>query len=126
MAYAEILSWVSLLGMIFLGLGFFIYLMQMLPSTVSIQEISQHWHLKASDFTHQLHIPTGWAWIDHIFHGDILSYASIVFLSTGTIGCLAIVAVVFFREKNHIYTAIAIAQVLILLLAASGIVSSGH
>ncbi|NTV45032.1 MAG: hypothetical protein HGB11_00535 [Chlorobiales bacterium] len=49
-----------------------------------------------------------------------------MFLSTGTIGYLAIVAGVFFKEKDGIYTAISIAQVLILLLAASGIVGGGH
>lgn len=126
LAYADILSKVTLLGMVFLGLGLFIYVFELRPSMVSAATVSEHWHMRASEYTQHLQTPNGWDWIEHIFYSDILSYASIIFLSMGTIGCLIVTTFAFFKEKDRIYTAISIAQVLILLLAASGIVGGGH
>jgi len=124
--YGQVLHWVSTLGIVFVILGFAIYIFELFPLKVPISDIAQNWHLGAEELNQKFHLPTGWAWVNDMLHGDVLSFASIVYLSGGTIICLAAVAVVFFREKNMIYTTIAVFQILVLVFAASGIIGSGH
>jgi uncharacterized membrane protein len=40
--------------------------------------------------------------------------------------CLVVIIPLFFREKDRIYTLIALLQVLVLVFAATGIISGGH
>lgn len=126
LVYAHVLHWASTLGIVFVVLGFTIYVFELLPLSVSIDDIAKNWHLSAAELNRQYHLPTGWAWVADILKGDILSFASIVYLSAATIFCLVAVAGVFLKEKNVIYTIIAILQILVLVFAASGIVGSGH
>jgi len=124
--YGQVLHWVSTLGIVFVILGFAIYIFELFPLKVPISDIAQNWHLGAEELNHTFHLPTGWTWVNDMLHGDVLSFASIVYLAGGTIICLVAVAVVFFREKNMIYTTIAVLQILVLVFAASGIIGSGH
>lgn len=126
LVYANVLHWASTLGIVFVVLGFAVYVFELLPLSVSIDDIAQSWHLSAAELNQQYHLPTGWAWVSDILKGDILSFASIVYLSGATIICLVAVAGVFFKEKNIIYTVIAVLQVLVLVFAASGVIGSGH
>ncbi len=124
--YGQVLHWVSTLGIVFVILGFASYILELLPLKVPIQDIAQNWHLGAEELNRQFNLPTGWSWVSDMLHGDILSFASVVYLSAGTIICLAAVTVVFIREKNTIYTTITVLQILVLVFAASGIIGSGH
>ncbi|NTV92263.1 MAG: DUF1634 domain-containing protein [Chlorobiaceae bacterium] len=123
--YARVLDFVSHTGMLFIAAGYFVYVLQLLPLSVSISAVADNWHLSASDMQQKLHVPSGWSFMGSmtdLLKGDVLSYTSILFLCMATILCLVFAAKTFFREKNYIYTIIAVLQVLVLLFAASGTV----
>ena len=124
--YAKVLDFVSHAGMVFIAAGYLIYVMQLPPLSVSIRAVADNWHLSASDMQQKLHVPSGWSFMGSMadaLHGDVVSYMSILFLCMATILCLVFAVKVFFREKNYIYTAITFLQALVLLVAASGVIS---
>ncbi len=126
LVYSRVLHWTSTFGIAFVAVAFAVYVFELLPLKVSIQDIVHNWHLGAGELNQTFKLPTGWGWISDILKGDILSFASIVYISGVTIICLAAVIAVFLEEKNMIYAIIAILQILVLVVAASGFVGAGH
>jgi hypothetical protein len=129
LVYARVLERASHIGMAFLAVGYLVYVLQLLPLSVPIDAVAGNWHLKASAMQQKLHTPSGWSFLSStaaLVNGDVVSYLSIYFLALVTIICLAFAIITFYREKNYLYTAIAVLQVVVLIIASSGIVSGGH
>ncbi|NTV05434.1 MAG: DUF1634 domain-containing protein [Chlorobiaceae bacterium] len=126
LTYATVLSWTSTLGIIFVVAGYLVYVFQLLPSTVSPSEVALHWHLRAAELHKIVPVPSGWDWIYQLGRGDVLSYASVVYLSSVTMLCLVVIIPLFLKEKDMIYAVMTLLQVLVLVFAAAGIVSGGH
>ena len=124
--YAEVLHWIALIGLVLLLATFALYLSGLIPPLVEPSEVPAMWHLSAEEYTEANNIPTGWAWIREIVHGDVLSFASLVLLASGTIICFIITLFSFLKDKDWIYSGIIILEIFVLLLAASGLVAGGH
>ena len=58
--------------------------------------------------------------------GDYLNYIGIAVLASTSIACFAGIAPLLFRQKRRAYAAIAALEALILILAASGVLTAGH
>ena len=72
-------------------------------------------------------IPQGWGWLALIGKGDICNFVGIIILAGLTIVCFAQLALSLARRKQWLLCVIAILEVLVLVLAASGIlVGGGH
>lgn len=129
LAYAKTLDFVSHAVMLLMAIGYLVYMLQLLPLTVPVETVAGNWHLSAHDLQAKLHLASGWSCfmdLPAMLHGDAVSYASIVFLSMATILCLATAVAVFFSEGNKLFLTIATLQVVVLLVAASGIMTRGH
>jgi hypothetical protein len=127
-AYAKTLDIVTHVGIVVIAVGYLVYILGVLPDSVSIDAIAANWHLRASEMQHQLPVPSGWSFttsIDSMLKGDVISYMTIIYISLSMIACLLVAAYVFMREKNFAYTLISILQVAILCIAASGILMAG-
>lgn len=124
--YADILHWVAIIGFVFLILTFGLYVSGTLPSLVNPSEVPQMWHLQSEAFLQQTGLSTGWEWVEDIAHGDILTFASLIFLASGTIICFAITLVIFIKKKEWAYTVFVALEIVVLLTAASGLVAGGH
>jgi hypothetical protein len=57
--------------------------------------------------------------------GDFLNFIGIAFLSGVTILCYMVIIPIFFRKKDTVYGIIAIIEVAVLVLAASGLLRGG-
>jgi hypothetical protein len=77
------------------------------------------------DFNHDLHAPTGWEWISYVGKGDYLNFVGVAILAGLTIVCYAAIIPALLRKKDTPYLLIAVAEVLVLVLAASGILKGG-
>ena len=126
LSYAAVLSWASTIGIIFILTGYIVYVFNLLPSASTPAEIALHWHLRAAELHKVVAIPSGWDWISQLGRGDVLSYASIIYLSSITMLCLVVIIPLFLKEKDMIYATMTLLQVLVLVFAAAGIVSGGH
>ena len=59
-------------------------------------------------------------------HGDFLNFMGIAVLAGVTILCYAALVPMLVKRKDPIYAALAILEVIVLALAASGILAAGH
>ncbi|MDH4163537.1 MAG: hypothetical protein OEW15_12715 [Nitrospirota bacterium] len=71
------------------------------------------------------HKMAGWSWLKNISKGDYMNFVGIAILAGLTIACYAAIIPALFRKKDTAYLLIAIAEVLVLTLAASGILKGG-
>jgi hypothetical protein len=110
--YALWLDWGTRLGALVLVFSFGAYLTGWLPPRMSVLELSALWHLPASEFTQRTGMPQGWAWLAHLDQGDMPSLLALVPL--------------YLHAGDRAYAAICLAEVAVLALAASGILSVGH
>ncbi len=124
--YASVLQKVSLGGLALLVIGFFVYLSGVLPTIVPVEKIPEYWGMRVHDFVEETGMPKGWSWLPLLGHGDIVSFLGIILLAAGTLVCFAVVLPAFLRKKDTPYVIIVFIQILILLLAASGIITGGH
>jgi len=123
--YAKILRLFVAIGFVFLGVSFLAYIFELLPNVVPIEKTAELLTLRASEYVAQSSVPVGWDWIHHLGHGDILSFAGIVFLAMISFFTYSIIFFSYIKSKNYIFTTLVFIQLLIFLAAAFG-VSTGH
>lgn len=124
--YACILGWGAKIGFVIMTLGFVAYVSGLLPSQLPFEQLPQYWGLPLESYLQATGTPTGWGWFSFLHYGDYLSLAGIAILASCSIPCLVAVAPFYARRGDVVFIAICLLQVVILLLAASGLVSGGH
>jgi hypothetical protein len=124
-AYAKILNVVMFLGLAIMVVTFIIYMFGILPSFIPPQDIPHYWGMKSSNFIHTFHAPTGGSWVALTNKGDYLNFVGIAILAGLTVLCYLVILPILMRKKDTAYVVIAIIEVLVLVLAASGILKSG-
>jgi hypothetical protein len=132
--YANILSKGMLVGLVLLFVTFALYVFGIMKPAVPLDEIAGYWNQPVHDylvaintnFLHLEHLPTGWAWIKLIGKGDFINFIPVAILSGVTIICYGAIVPGLFRRGDKAYAIMAIAEVIILGLAASGLLAVGH
>jgi hypothetical protein len=125
LAYANLLRKGAWTGLGLLLITFIVYIAGVLPNFVGFEKIQSYWKLRAAEYIHQTNAPTGWHWIGLLNKGDMLNYIGIVLLAGMTVICYLRVIPIFVRKKDTAYLVIAIIEIAVLLLAASGILTAG-
>jgi hypothetical protein len=123
--YANLLLIGMLSGIIILLITYAIYVTGLLPSHIDMSVISANWGKSIHEYLEITHSPHGWGWVALLGKGDFLNYVGFILLGTLTIFCYLVLVRGYFREGNWIYTGISILEIVVLSLAASGILGSG-
>ena len=123
--YANILNIGMWIGLLALVVFFVIYVSGIFQSFIPIEELPKYWSMKVKDYIHESHAPTGWAWTAMIGKGDYLNFIGIAALAALTVLCYLIILPIFIRKYDTPYVVIAILEVAVLTLAASGILKTG-
>lgn len=123
--YANFLGKTTWIALGLLLVLFFIYISGILPNVVEFTKIQEYWTLRADDFIHEAHVPTGWGWLPLIRHGDMLAYIGIVLLAGLTIISYLRILPVFFKKKETVFVVIILIELGVLIMAASGVLTSG-
>jgi hypothetical protein len=123
--YANLLLMGMVSGIVILIITYTIYLTGLLPSHVDMHLISANWGKGVHEYLEITHSPHGWGWLALLGKGDFLNYIGFVLLGIMTILCYLVLVRGYFREKNWIFTAISILEIVVLSLAASGLLGSG-
>jgi hypothetical protein len=124
-AYASVLNVGMWFGLFLLVVTFIVYISGALPSYVPIDDLPKYWNMRVHDFNVALNAPTGWHWTALVGNGDYLNFVGIAILSGLTILCYLVMLPILFRKKDMAYVVIAIMEVLVLSLAASGLSRPG-
>ncbi len=124
-AYAGILNIGMWLGLAILVITFFVYVSGALSCHVPIDDLPKYWSMKSKDFIHTCNAPTGWGWAMLVGKGDYLNFVGIAILAGLTILCYLVILPILIRKKNTPYVVIAILEIAVLALAASGLMKVG-
>lgn len=125
--YAKVLDSGMKIGLIGLIVSFIVYLTGILEPYMPVKDLPKYWGLSVHQYLEATGIEQGWTWLRLLNKGDFLNFLGIALLAGVTIACYLAVIPIFFRKKDRIYAILAILEVLVLLLAASGILKTvGH
>jgi hypothetical protein len=123
--YGTLMDLLTKLGFVFLMITFALYIFGVLFNFVPRETLPQYWGQPLPRYLELTHVPTGWAWLRELHHGDFLNLLPIAFLAGITIICTFTIAVRFFRNRESFQGLIAALEIAVLLLAASGILKVG-
>jgi hypothetical protein len=123
--YANLLIIGVWAGIFILVTTYAIYLTGILPSHVELALIPKLWGKGVGEYLEITHSPHGWGWVPLLVKGDFLNYIGFVLLALMTIFCYMVLVRGYVRQKNWIFLVIAILEIIVLSVAASGILGSG-
>ena len=123
--YANLLIIGVWAGIFILVATYTIYLAGILPTHIELSIIPKLWGKGVGEYLEITHSPHGWGWASLLTKGDFLNYIGFALLALMTIVCYLVLVRGYIRQKNWIFTVIALLEIAVLSLAASGILGSG-
>ncbi|HBV97334.1 MAG TPA: DUF1634 domain-containing protein [Desulfotomaculum sp.] len=123
--YANLLLYGGWAGIFTLLVTFALYMTGIMPSYVEPSQMQYYWTMKASEYLAAANVPHGWGWLKMVGFGDFLPLVGIAWLGILTILGYFILLPAYMKKKDNIYTTIVVLEILVLTLAASGILKVG-
>lgn len=123
--YADILQKGCILGLLMLVCTYLLYVFGVLAPHVPHELVASSWHLGVDEYLKVTDSPHGWNWVALLGTGDFLNFAGLALLAVLTIVCYAVLIPGYRRSGDTVYALIAIAEIVILAFAASGLVGGG-
>jgi hypothetical protein len=100
---------------------FFVYLTGIREPLVPVSELTRLWTLPVDRFVAATGAPTGWNWLGYLGSGDYLNLVGVAMLGLVTVLCYARIVLPLLRSGERLYAALALGQIVVLLIAASGL-----
>ncbi|MFH1217723.1 MAG: DUF1634 domain-containing protein [Pseudomonadota bacterium] len=131
--YANVLEKGMYFGLVLMFITFALYVFGIMAPVVPVDQVANYWSMPVHDylvsinqnFLHWEHLPTGWAWLKLLGHGDFLNFLPIAILAGVTIVCYFVIVPGMFARGDKAMAFIALATAIILTLAASGLIKTG-
>jgi hypothetical protein len=123
--YANLLLIGMLSGIVIMTITYIIYVTGLLPSHIDMSVIATNWGKNINDYLEITQSPHGWGWLYLLGKGDFLNYIGFTLLGVLTIICYLVLVRGYFRKKYWIFFTISVLEILVLSLAASGLLGSG-
>jgi hypothetical protein len=124
--YAKVLAVGMYAGLVCLFLTFALYVFGIMEPHIALEELPQHWGKSVRDYLVDTKIDTGWSWVGMLGYGDFVNFIGIAALAGVTIICYLAIVPGLLKSKDVTYSVLALLEVLVLVLAASGIIAAGH
>jgi hypothetical protein len=124
--YARWLDVGTRVSFVVLVAAFVLYVSGIAPAYVPLEELSRAWGLPVADYLAAVNAPDGWGWIGLVAHGDYLNVLAVAMLTAVTIVCHLPLVVAYRSQRDNVYLGIVVAQIVILVAAASGILGGAH
>lgn len=115
------------LGMLLLGLLFLAYTLGWGSPLLPPQKLASVWAMPLPQYLQASGMPTGWGWLQPVAQQgatDLASLAGMVVLAGCSLPALAAVLVQAWREGDRRLAWLCVAQMVVLLVAASGLLMS--
>jgi hypothetical protein len=106
--------------------AFVLYVSGVLPAYVPLATLPRYWGLPVNDYLAAVNAPNGWHWFRLALHGDYLNVAAVAMLTAVTIVCHLPLVGAYRSQRDNVYLAIVIAQIVILVAAASGVLGGAR
>ncbi len=124
--YALCLEWGARLGLALLLATFALYLSGTLPARVAPAQVAQWWGLPVSAFLERSGGAAGWSWAASLWQGDALALLGIAWIAGCSVPCLLALLPLAWRSGERRLAWLCLAEVVVIVLAASGFVGGAH
>jgi len=126
LVYARWLDWGTRIGLGVLAAAFFAYAFALVEPLVPLQELATVWSLPLERYLAITGAPTGWGWLASIRKGESLCLLGIALLALVTVMCYLRNGISALGSGERLQAGIALVQVVVLLVAASGVLTGGN
>ena len=124
--YARWLDWSTRISLAVLIAAFLAYAVGLLAPAVAVDDLPRLWVLPVERYLEATGVPSGWGWVAMLAKGDYLNLVGVALLGFVTVLCYLRVLPLLLARGERLQAAFAVAQVAVLLLAASGLLAGGH
>ncbi|UCD87958.1 MAG: hypothetical protein JSV01_09555 [Desulfobacterales bacterium] len=124
--YASILEKGMYLGLLILLVTFAVYALGIMKPYIPLDQISQYWSMNVHEYLEHAHIKTGWSWVGMINYGDFINFVGVAVLAGVTVICYLAIVPILLKNDDKVYAVLAFLEVVVLALAASGLLKVGH
>lgn len=124
--YARLLDWGTRLGLLVLVLSFGAYTLGLVEAQVPLERLPALWSHPVGQYLELTRTPTGWGWLALVNRGDMAGLLGIAILAGCSIVCLLALVPLYWRRGDKAFAAICLAEVAVVVLAASGWLTGGH
>ncbi|HEX6691590.1 MAG TPA: hypothetical protein VF110_10635 [Burkholderiales bacterium] len=101
--------------------AFLLYVSGAVPPFLALDALPQYWGLPVGEFLRQTGAPSGWRWLDLLGRAEYLNLACMALLCLVTLLCYLRIVPALLGLGERLQAALALAQVLVLVAAASGL-----
>jgi hypothetical protein len=124
--YARLLDWGTRVGLVVLLLSFAAYVLGLAESHVPVAQLPELWIHPVGRFLELTNSPTGWGWLALVHRGDIAGMLGIAILAGSSVLCLLALVPLYLARGDRAFAAVCLAEVAVVLFAASGLLTGGH
>jgi hypothetical protein len=124
--YARWLDWGTRISLAVLVAAFLAYVLGITPAALPLAEVPRFWGLPLERYLALSGAPSGWGWLGMLDKGDYQNLVGVALLGLVTVACYLRVLPMLLARRERLLAGFAIAQVVVLLLAASGLFAGGH
>lgn len=124
--YAAWLDWGTRIGLVTLVAVFVAYGSGLLAPHIPLSELPKVWSLPVGQFLAATGLPAGWGWVRYVYQGDIANLVGISIMAGTSMLCLLVLVRLYLKKGDRMFAAICLAEIAVLLLAASGVLTAGH
>jgi hypothetical protein len=114
------------IGRYVLAATFTLYVFGITTPKVPLSELTANWSLPAAQYSRLVGVDTGWGWIKLVHYGDYMNFLGIAFLASVTAACYLRLLPISLRSPDHSFSIIVVLEILVLVSAASGLLTIGH
>ena len=100
------------------------YVSGALSPYVPLRDLPALWGMPMREYLAAARVPAGWGWIALAGRGDYVNFVGIALLASITPVCYLVAARRYLGRGDRVYAVLAVAQILVLLAAASGLLNS--
>jgi hypothetical protein len=123
--YADILFWGCWGGLALMALTYIVYVTGVMTPHIPLETVAQLWSEPVAAYLSKGAVPHGWGWVVLLGKGDFLNFAGIVLLAGLTIIAYIPLIPAFLKKGDKVFALLSLLEVIVLTLAASGIVGGG-
>ena len=124
--YAALLDRGMKIGFVLLVISFALYLTGVIEPHVPVRDLPAYWGMSAVEYAQAAEVPPGWGWLSLAGTGDYMNFIGIAVLAFVTVACYLRILPILVRNGDTAFGVIVVLEVLVLLLAASGLLVVGH
>jgi len=124
--YALLLDWGARIGFVLLVAGFTAYLFGWWPPHVPVEQLPALWNQPLAVYLERTGTPTGWHWLALAHKTDLGNLVGIVVLAGCSLPPLLAVIALSVKQRERAFATICALEVGIIVLAASGVLTSGR